>query len=253
MDKKIPLLIVVTILIISVSIAEPDPETVKYIGIRRGAYISSIIGGIPSCAEFRSKMISTVQVCPITQKSLSAVVILLEKIYHTPTDTVPLVNAYEYFVVTGRRMKKRDFSELVIRFRVSKNWLSENNFSNVSLYKWEVDTWKKINTTEIVEHEDYKYFESRIDSYAVLAIAGYKEVAEENVTTTIKTPEENITNTTTTTIEQERKEENVTFTNVSLPQSFIQSSIQWFSLILILIIIGITLSHRKKNYGGELQ
>ena len=250
MNKKlISLIAVVTVIYLASTLTIADNNSpVKRISIRRGAFIQSIIGGIPSCAEFRSNRMSIIQVCPITNVSLSYVIITAEKYYDNPIYTVPLKNAYEYFVVTGRRLDSSMFKKLILRFRVSNDWIRQNNETNVTLYKWEIDNWKKVNTTEIIKHDDYTYYKATIDRYYVLAIGPertFRNITTINTTTSNST----ITNQTGNL---------VIYHNVTEPgnqtTTTVNSSLPLIPLILILASVALVTTYRKKRYSnGELQ
>ncbi|MGM0770241.1 MAG: PGF-pre-PGF domain-containing protein [Halobacteriota archaeon] len=67
--------------------------------------------------------------------------------------------------------------DAVIGFRVSKEWLSENDIeaSSVALYRYSSEKWNRLSTIYIGEDNQYSYFEAETPGFSPFAITAVTE------------------------------------------------------------------------------
>lgn len=89
--------------------------------------------------------------------------------------TTPPGAAYSYLTVTTSNIQTADISEVKIKFKVGKSWISENNINKntVKLYKYTTE-WNELPTTLVSEDDNYIYYEALSSSFSVFAISGEK-------------------------------------------------------------------------------
>ena len=61
----------------------------------------------------------------------------------------------------------------VIGFRVEKDWMEENSVSSgdIHLYRYSDDSWNKLETEIVSDHDNYVYFESQTPGFSPFAIS----------------------------------------------------------------------------------
>ncbi len=88
----------------------------------------------------------------------------------------PDKTAYQYLKVDKSGIKDSDMSNTIIKFRVKKLWLSDNNIneSSISLLRYS-SGWKKQKTEMDFDDDVYHYYKSETDSFSYFAIVGEKK------------------------------------------------------------------------------
>lgn len=101
---------------------------------------------------------------------------------------------YKYLEITKSNITDADISNVKIRFKVDRSWVTENNinFTTIALYKYEYGSWTKLLTTFLNSDSNYYYFEVESTSLSIYAIAGEKKPIEVEVEQSIKNYESSI-------------------------------------------------------------
>jgi PGF-pre-PGF domain-containing protein len=129
----------------------------------------------------------------------------------------------------------------VISFKVEKSWVSDNDIqsSMISLYRYNDNNWKELETQKVKEDERYLYFESETPGFSPFVITGIKK---ESSSGTAVVPLRS-------TAEDEIPSSNDSDTIDLVPTNASSSSISiWilvFCLFLILAGTGIYIGERK--------
>jgi len=96
-----------------------------------------------------------------------------------PTGATPKGVVYKYLKVK-KGFDDSEFSKADIRFRVTKEWIDENEDMEVVLSRYGVDTWDGIGTKEDGEDEEYYYYVASVDELSYYVVAAEEpEVVEE--------------------------------------------------------------------------
>ncbi len=98
---------------------------------------------------------------------------------------------YKYIKIDTENIEGK-LNSVVIYFSVSKEWMSENSVSTISLWRYE-NGWRKLDTEMVGETSDRVNYKATFGGFSYFAIAGYG-----GLTSTVPT-----TSTTTTTVEEE--------------------------------------------------
>jgi len=105
----------------------------------------------------------------------------LEEAYEFPKDLI-----YQYTNVEKLGIKNSDISNTIIKFRVEKSWISNNNIneSSISLLRYS-NEWKIQKTEPEFEDDTYYYYKSETNGFSYFVILGEKKqfvpVVEEKI------------------------------------------------------------------------
>ena len=71
----------------------------------------------------------------------------------------------------------KNIKDALIKFRVKKSWLSENNILKDEIYLliWDGDSWNRLETVVSGTDDSYIYMESRTQSFSNFAISGLRD------------------------------------------------------------------------------
>jgi len=125
-------------------------------------------------------------------KKLENVKITIEKLNEKPADIATVAGIpYNYLSITKENIENEDVSTAIIKFKVEKSWIDENNINenSIALNRYN-NGWDKLPTTKLEESSDYVYYQSETSGFSYFAITGENKTA--------------ITTTTTTTVPQEK-------------------------------------------------
>jgi PGF-pre-PGF domain-containing protein len=98
-------------------------------------------------------------------------------------------NVYGYLTITKQNMEDDDISQVKIRFKVAKSWMSENSIdeSTITLNRYVDGVWVELATTKISEDDTYVYFEAISPGLSVFAITARAITTTTTVPTTTTT------------------------------------------------------------------
>ncbi|WP_094227707.1 PGF-pre-PGF domain-containing protein [Methanolobus psychrotolerans] len=129
----------------------------------------------------------------------------------------------------------------VITFKVEKSWVSDNDIQSslISLYRYNENKWKKLDTQKVKEDDNYLYFESETPGFSPFAITGIsKESSSDTKGSALRS-----------TAEDELSSSNESLGVESVPTNASSSGIGTWILILCLLLIlvgaGIYVGERK--------
>jgi PGF-pre-PGF domain-containing protein len=91
--------------------------------------------------------------------------------------------AYSYLKIDLYNVQNEGISDAVIKFRVSKAWLAENNIleDNVILRRYNGGAWEGLATTVAGGDADYVYFEAVSPGFSYFAVIGEPSEEEDVV------------------------------------------------------------------------
>lgn len=83
---------------------------------------------------------------------------------------------YQYLNVDKVNLKDSDISDTIIKFRVTKNWINENNIngSSILLLRYS-DNWQRQETELYLEDETYYYYTSDTNGFSYFVIVGFEK------------------------------------------------------------------------------
>nr|WP_321498727.1 PGF-pre-PGF domain-containing protein [uncultured Methanolobus sp.] len=129
----------------------------------------------------------------------------------------------------------------VISFKVEKSWVSDNAIqqSMISMYRYNDNEWKKLDTQKVKEDSDYLYFESETPGFSPFAITGIrKESSSDTAVSSLRSTSEGE-------LSSSDESSSVELVPTNASSSGIGTWILIFCLFLILIGIGIYIGERK--------
>lgn len=91
-------------------------------------------------------------------------------------------NVYQYVNIKRSNLEDEEIERSIIRFRVSKAWISGNRISKgtVVLNRYKTE-WAKLPTVLLEEDADYVYYEAETRGFSVFAITGEEMVCEPGI------------------------------------------------------------------------
>jgi len=123
---------------------------------------------------------------------LSNVEIKASSLKENPVSDTAAEKVYQYLQITKKNMKDEDVTDLTIKFRVTKTWLSENSLTqnDVALWRYKNNVWTMLSTTMASSDETYVNYEAETPGFSYFAI-GNKIIAPEEVSEE-EVPEEEV-------------------------------------------------------------
>ena len=85
---------------------------------------------------------------------------------------------YRYLSIVKTNLRDEDISKALIKFRVSKTWIKENDYdsNSVSLVRYENTKWNKVITKKISEDNENIFYEAETPGFSIFAITAEKQV-----------------------------------------------------------------------------
>ena len=107
---------------------------------------------------------------------------------------------YAYLVVNKKNISDEDITNVKIKFRVEKSWISANGIDSntITLNKYINGVWNPLPTSKISEDSIYVYYEAISPTLSVFAITGQKVPSVKTTTTTLPKTTTTLPKTTTT-------------------------------------------------------
>jgi PGF-pre-PGF domain-containing protein len=109
----------------------------------------------------------------------SNVKITVKETSWTGTAAVPKTagSTYKYLTITPTNIKSSEVGKTVIKFKVSRAWINDNNIDpdTVKLKKHKEGKWNVLPTKKIKSDADYYYYEAETTQLSIYAITGEKK------------------------------------------------------------------------------
>jgi len=76
-----------------------------------------------------------------------------------------------------------NIKEGIIKFKVERKWLSDNDFaeSDISMLRWDGSNWIALETQVKTRDDNFTYLEAATNTFSPFAIAGLKEIPKVGV------------------------------------------------------------------------
>lgn len=133
-----------------------------------------------------------------TATTLSNARMVIEAQNETPRTLQTLQNAYQYIIIGKFGIADADTKNILVKFRVPKNWADENsNYTTIKLYMYDT-AWKQVETTYLFDDSSYYYYQAQPTKLSYIAFSGDKKTTAK-VVEPIKTEEAKETTTETRT------------------------------------------------------
>lgn len=121
-------------------------------------------------------------------------------------DTSKLVNKSAPGIIYKNEnlfIKSSRIKEIKIKFRVSEDWMKDNNVSEdrINLYRWDTTDWIQTEIYHTQNDTIYMYFDANVNG-SKFAISGKPEIKTNSVETNVTPTETNVTPTETVNIEE---------------------------------------------------
>jgi len=255
--RKLLLLIILLVLIISTvysygggkSVVRPKVKN----ALESSAHVWSEIDKDSTITmKIKKERISFTNLTFKTKNKVADVSIEVGSLKEKPSNLVETSGIiYQYIEIVTDKIKEDDIEFVSINFKVSKEWINENDIDESSInLNWYIDnSWKKLKTNKINFDNNYIYFNSVSSGFSVFAVTGEKnikktETVEETQKETIEVEEIEPKQ-----IEEEIEEPIIEF-DVSIPTPTVKKSkvlTNAILIILILIILALSLFFFKKR------
>jgi PGF-pre-PGF domain-containing protein len=109
-----------------------------------------------------------------TADSLNFTKMMIEAGQSAPASLENLENSYQYLTIGKFGISDSAIHNILIKFRVDKNWVSNNSdYNAVNLYYYE-NGWNKIKTSYIFDDQTYYYYEAEPQKLIYFAVRGEK-------------------------------------------------------------------------------
>lgn len=133
-------------------------------------------------------------------------------------------DVYSYIIVEHRSIKESNVEDVLIKFRVSKEWLDSNDLSegDVFLFRYD-DGWKELNTTAGSEKDGYISYTADSPGLSLFAIS---KIHVEEPVVDVK-PSLNDTNVTINNINND---------TVSVPDTSEKGSFNWIWILVVIAV-----------------
>lgn len=97
-----------------------------------------------------------------------------------PSEIVKAVKGrvYQYFEINSSGITDENIEEAFIEFRVSGQWVSENNIDrdSITLYRYHGDKWQGLETESVSTEDGFYNYRAKIPGFSYFAIIG-EEIA----------------------------------------------------------------------------
>jgi PGF-pre-PGF domain-containing protein len=137
--------------------------------------ILSITAGESDTIKF-TKNVDIQEITITVKNDVQNVEISVKKESSKPSEvTTPPGVAYSYLTITTSNIESDDISDVKIKFKVGKPWITENNINKdtIKLYRYTTE-WNELQTSLVSEDENYVYYEAISPGLSVFAISGEK-------------------------------------------------------------------------------
>jgi PGF-pre-PGF domain-containing protein len=83
---------------------------------------------------------------------------------------------YKYLTIEKSNIDNEDISEVKIKFKVEKSWITANSINpdTITLKRLVSNSWTDLTTTKLSEDSTYYYYEATSTGFSVFAITGVK-------------------------------------------------------------------------------
>jgi len=199
-----------------------------------------------------------------TKNKVADVSIEVGSLKEKPSNLIePLGILHQYVVIATDKIKEDDIEFVSINFKVSKEWINENDIdeSSINLNRYIDNSWKKLKTNKRDFDSNYVYFNAMSPGFSVFAITGEKNIKKAEAVE--ETQKKAIESKDFKKIEpkqiEEEIEEPIIESDVSIPTPTVKKSkisTNVILIILILIILALSLfffKKRKKFIFWEIQ
>lgn len=97
---------------------------------------------------------------------------------------------YAYLSIDKANINDSDITNVKIKFKVEKSWISSNNIdiTKIALYRYSDGQWTKLPTVKLSEDSTYIYFEATSPGLSAFAISGELMPTAKATTTTTTIP-----------------------------------------------------------------
>ena len=84
---------------------------------------------------------------------------------------------YKYFEIETFKISSEDLNMANLEFKVSKEWINENEIapSSITLYRYD-GGWNRLKTVIVNDDSEYYYYEAETDNFSIFAISGQQGV-----------------------------------------------------------------------------
>jgi len=111
----------------------------------------------------------------VVKLKMTSLVISIKKISEKPADIIVPENVpYLYFDVTAENVTSGSVDEVTFTYRVSKNWITENNIyeKKVALYAYKDGAWQELESTLAWSDGAFYYYQAKSTGFSYYAIVG---------------------------------------------------------------------------------
>ena len=118
-----------------------------------------------------------------TKNKITDAKITITKLQSVPSTVSyePSAKVFNYLSIEKQNVTDSDFEKVIIRFAVTKQWVSDNNvnYQNIRLYRWSNNVWTEL-TTNYTSNDSTEYFyEASTPGFSTFAIADNNSISEE--------------------------------------------------------------------------
>jgi len=172
--------------------------TIPLAPVEETSAIESIDAGETGTFEFIESDLAISEIEVTTTSAVSSPSVTATQSSSAP-GTVAIVapnTVYGYLTIVKENIEDEDVSEVKIKFKVTKAWISDNNIDEetIAMMRYSDGAWSELSTSKVSEDETYVYFEATSTALSVFAIS-----AEQLPPTTTTAPTTTTVPTTTTT------------------------------------------------------
>lgn len=194
---------------------------------------SSIAEGTSIALAIDKKDIAVTELSVMnTKKELKDVELKVASLLENPMSAELKGKAYQYLQLTKRNVDDEDVTEIKIRFRVAKEWLSNNNYlkEDIILFRYKDGKWNELDTSyKQIIGSDF-YYEAITPGFSFFVI-GTKEASSEDSSSSEDTTDTNEDRTATETLSYEDSD------NLDSDKSGEGVKTKWMWVIFIVIVI----------------
>ena len=106
------------------------------------------------------------------KKQVYAAKLLLKFLSAQPTFVRAAPQVYKYFELSENNLPKSAVSNILVRFKVSKSWLSARQIppKAIVLKRYDARSWQELPTKVVDEDSQAVYFEAKLPSFSYYAI-----------------------------------------------------------------------------------
>ncbi|MBU4124603.1 MAG: PGF-pre-PGF domain-containing protein, partial [Nanoarchaeota archaeon] len=155
--------------------------------------IVAIPSGETKTMTFTTSELAVSSIDITAKNSLTNIALKINTLTSLPSTVTASTEVYKYLQFTPTRISESDLEKAVIRFKVTKSWISNNNIDEdkVSLNRWANSKWNELPTTRVAEDSTNYIYEAETPGFSYFVIKGEKvtTVTDDTDTETNETSE----------------------------------------------------------------